>query len=72
LKEEYIMNTIYKTKADRRQETSEALQMFLARGGQITVAKPRKTPKSKMSGKSSRGFRTGTSGFATGFPNKSF
>jgi hypothetical protein len=34
----------------------------------VTVYKPQRTPKSKMSGKNSRGFVVGTSGFANGFP----
>ena len=65
------MNTIYKSKSQVRQETSEALQLFLARGGQIEVVKARKTPKSKMTVKVSRGFQSGTSGFATGYPKRS-
>ena len=65
------MNVIYKDKSQVRQETSEAIQQFLARGGQIQVVKARKTPKSKMTAKSSSGFQSGTSGFATGFPKRS-
>ncbi len=34
----------------------------------VTVYKPQRTPKSKMSGKNSRGFVSGTSGYANGFP----
>lgn len=37
----------------------------------VTVYKPTKTPKSTMSGKNSRGFNVGTSGFASSFPRKS-
>lgn len=65
------MNVVYKSKSQVREETSDALQQFLARGGQIEVVKARKAPKQKMSGKTSRGFATGTSGFAMGYPNKS-
>jgi hypothetical protein len=67
------MNTIYKSKSERRVETSEALQFFLASGGQIQVVPAKKTRKrttQKMSAKSSRGFQGGTSGFATGYPRK--
>jgi hypothetical protein len=67
------MNTIYKSKSERRVETSEALQVFLASGGQIQVVPAKKTRKrttQKMSAKSSRGFQGGTSGFATGYPRK--
>jgi len=65
------MNTIYKSKAEARVETSEAIQQFLARGGSIEIVKSRKAPKQTMKGKSSRGFTSGTSGFAAGFPKKS-
>jgi hypothetical protein len=36
----------------------------------VTVYKSTKTPKSKMTGKNSRGFNLGTSGFASSFPRK--
>lgn len=65
------MNVIYKSKSQVRTETADAIEQFLARGGQIEVVKARKAPKPKMSGKTSRGFQTGTSGFATGFPKRS-
>jgi hypothetical protein len=72
LKEENIMQaTIYKTKSQVREETSDALQQFLARGGQVEVVKARKAPKQKMSGKTTKSGSTGTSGFAMGFPTKS-
>jgi hypothetical protein len=67
------MNTIYKPKSEQRAETSEALQQFLAAGGQIQVIPAKKTrgrTKQKMVAKSSRGFQSGTSGFATGYPRK--
>ena len=67
------MNTIYKSKSQLREETSEAIQQFLARGGQIEVVpakKMRRRTTQKMAGKTSRGFQSGTSGFATGYPRK--
>ena len=48
------MNQVYKSKSQVREETSEALQAFLAAGGQVQVVKARKAPKQKMSGKTSR------------------
>lgn len=66
------MNTIYKSKSQLRAETEEQLQLFLKKGGSIEVIKPRKAPKSKMSAKSTRVASTGTSGFAVGYPRKSF
>ena len=68
------MNEVYKTKSQLRTETSEAIQEFLARGGQVQVVPAKKTRKrttQKMSGKTSRGFQTGTSGFAIGYPRRS-
>ena len=67
------MNTIYKSKSQLREETSEAIQQFLARGGSIEVVpskKMRRRTTQKMAAKTSRGFQSGTSGFATGFPRK--
>jgi len=67
------MNTIYKSKAEQRVETSEAIQQFLARGGSIEIVpakKMRRRTTQKMAGKTSRGFQSGTSGFATGYPRK--
>lgn len=67
------MNSIYKPKSEIRVETSEAIQQFLARGGQIEVVpakKMRRRTTQKMAGKTSRGFQSGTSGFATGYPRK--
>lgn len=66
-----MMNTIYKPKSERRVETSEAIQAFLAAGGSIERVKSRKAPKLTMRGKSSRGYAVGTSGFAVGFPTRS-
>lgn len=65
------MNMLQKSKSEVRQQTSDALQQFLASGGSIELVKSRKQPKSTMSGKSSRGFTAGTSGFAVGYPSKS-
>ena len=65
------MNTIYKTKSELRAETEKQVQLFLKKGGSIEVAKPRKAPKQRMSGKVTRSGSTGTSGFATGFPRQS-
>lgn len=68
------MNEVYKSKSQLRTETSEAIQEFLAKGGQIQVVPAKKTRKrttQKMSGKTSRGFQTGTSGFAIGYPRRS-
>ena len=66
-----MIASIYKTKSQLRQETSDSLQQFLSRGGQLEVVKSRKAPKSKMSGKTTRSGSTGTSGFAVGYPSKS-
>ena len=69
------MNQVYKTKADLRTETSEALQDFLARGGQVQVVpakKMRKRTTQKMCGKTTRNASTGTSGFAVGYSRSSF
>jgi len=65
------MNVVYKSKSDLRTENSEALQQFLACGGQIQLVKSRKAPKQLMRGKSTKSGSTGTSGFAVGYPSKS-
>jgi len=65
------MNVIYKSKSDLRSETADSVEQFLARGGVVEIVKSRKAPKMIMRGKSSRSFTTGTSGFATGFPQLS-
>lgn len=62
----------YKSKAEQRAETEKHMVMFLQRGGSVEVVKARKAPKQKMLGKSTRCASTGTSGFAVGFPTKSF
>lgn len=61
----------YKSKSELRAETEKQLKAFLRKGGSIEVVKPRKAPKQRMSGKTTRNASTGTSGFATGFPRKS-
>jgi len=67
-----IYNTSVKTKSEIRAEGEKALKAFLRKGGVIQVdEKKRRAPKSKMSAKSSRGFVSGTGGFANGFPRKS-
>jgi hypothetical protein len=69
---EYIMNTIYKSKSEMRAETEKQVKLFLKRGGSVEIVKARKAPKQTMRTKTSRGFIAGTSGFAVGFPSKSF
>lgn len=67
------MNVVYKPKSVVRQETNDAVAAFLRSGGSIEVVPPKKTrgrTKQKMAAKSSRGFQSGTSGFATGYPRK--
>jgi hypothetical protein len=76
MKNKQIVSVIYnrpvQTKAEARSESEKALKAFLKAGGVVQVdEKKRKAPKSKMSGKNSRGFINGTSGFATGYPRKS-
>lgn len=69
-----IVATIYnrpvQTKAEIRAESEKALKAFLRKGGVIQVGRPARVPKSKMSGKTSRGYCSGTSGFASGMPRK--
>jgi hypothetical protein len=40
------MKTVYKTKAELREETAKQVALFLKRGGTIEVAKTRKAPAS--------------------------
>ena len=42
----------------------------LGTGGVVELVKARKAPKQKMVCRNSRGFTSGTSGFATGYPTK--
>ena len=60
----------YKSKSELRAETEKQLKLFLKRGGSIEVVKAKKVPAQKMRAKSSRGFVSGTGGFANGFPRK--
>lgn len=66
------MTVIYKTKSQLRAETEIQLGKFFRTGGSVEVVKSRKAPKQRMSGKTTRVGSTGTSGFAVGFPSKSF
>lgn len=63
---------MYKSKSELRLETEQALKEFLKQGGSIEVIKSRKAPKMLMCCKTTRVASTGTSGFAVGFPRKSF
>jgi hypothetical protein len=77
MEKKQIVATIYNkpvmTKAEARAEGEKAMQLFLKKGGVVHVDdKTRKAPRTKMSGKSSRGFTGGTGGFATGYPRKTF
>lgn len=63
---------MYKSKSELRLETEQALKEFLKQGGSIEVIKSRKAPKMLMCVKTTRVASTGTSGFAVGFPRKSF
>lgn len=65
------MNEVYKSKSQLRTETADAVEQFLARGGQITLVKARKAPKAKMKAKTTRQASTGSSGFARGYPSRS-
>lgn len=72
-----IVATIYNkpvmSKAEARDQGEKAMQAFLRKGGVIQIQeKTRKAPRSKMSGKSSRTYTAGTSGFAAGYPRKTF
>jgi hypothetical protein len=62
----------YKSKSELRAETEKQLALFLKKGGSIEFIKPRKAPRSKMNSKTTRVASNGTSGFAVGFPRKSF
>jgi len=69
MKKEMVM---YKSKAQLRIETENAVKKFLKQGGSIEVIKSRKGPKMVMRSKVTKQASTGTSGFAVGFPRKSF
>lgn len=67
-----IYNRSIVTKAEMRAESEDAITAFLKRGGVIEQCKPsRRKSSAKMSGKSSKGYVSGTGGFATGYPRKS-
>ena len=67
-----IYNRSVKTKAELRAESQDAITLFLKRGGVIQEGKPsRRKTGSKMSAKSSKGYVSGTSGFANGYPRRS-
>lgn len=69
-----IYNRTVKSKSELREESQDAITLFLKRGGAIQECKPsRRGSKAgrKMTGKSSKGFVSGTGGFANGFPRRS-
>jgi hypothetical protein len=66
-----IYNLSPKTKAELRAESEKAMQLFLKRGGEVEVGRSARARKTRMAGKTSRGFVAGTGGFATGYPRKS-
>jgi hypothetical protein len=74
MEKKQIVATIYnrpvQTKSEARAESEKALKAFLKSGGVIQESKSRRAPKTSMSGKTSRGYISGTSGFATGFPRR--
>lgn len=65
------MKIVQTTKTDTRQETSDALAAFLAKGGVIEILPSRKIPKTKPSGKTTRAGSAGSCGFSAGFPSRS-
>lgn len=67
-----IYNRSVVSKKEVRAETQDALTLFLKKGGVIEQCKPsrRGAKGSKMSAKSSRGFVSGTGGFAAGYPKR--
>lgn len=65
-----IYNRSVQTKAEIRAESEKAVKAFLRKGGVIEVGRPARAKKTKMAAKSSRGFVSGTSGFANGFPRR--
>ena len=67
-----IYNVSTKSKAELRAESEKALKAFLRAGGEIQVGRKLRARKGgKMAAKSSKGFQSGTSGFANGFPRAS-
>ena len=61
-----------KSKSQVRIETADALAKFLRSGGVIQVVKAKKAPKQKKKAVGTRMASTGTSGFAAGFPKRTF
>jgi hypothetical protein len=70
-----IVATIYNkpvmTKAEARAESDKAMKAFLRKGGTVIVEKAKRVKRTPMSAKTSKGFVSGTSGFATGYPRRS-
>lgn len=66
-----IYNRSVQTKAEIRAESEKAMKAFLRKGGVIETGKPARVRKSTMAAKSSRGFVSGTNGFANGYPRRS-
>lgn len=66
-----IYNVPTKSKAELRAESEAALKRFLRAGGEVQVGRKCRVRKTKMASKNSRGFVSGTGGFATGYPRKS-
>jgi hypothetical protein len=71
VRKQTIYNTSVKTKAELREESEKALKKFIRAGGVVEVGRPARVRKGTMSAKSSRGFVSGTGGFATGYPRRS-
>jgi hypothetical protein len=76
IEKKLVVATIYNkplmSKAEARAESEKAMKAFLRTGGSVVVEKPKRMKKSTMAAKSSKGFVAGTSGFATGYPRRSF
>ena len=69
-----IYNRSVTPKSQLRDESADAVALFLKKGGVIQECKPsRRGLKAgrKMAGKTSKGFVSGTGGFANGYPKKS-
>lgn len=66
------MSIFYKSKSEIRVETNNDIEKFLKQGGVIEVVKSRKSPKPKMSGKTTKSPSKSTSGFSVGFPRSYF
>ena len=65
------MVVIAKTKSQLRAESEAQMREFVRAGGVVEVIERKvRARKQVMRGKSSKGFVTGTSGFANGFPRR--